>query len=119
MADLSIVYYVIPPSRYGETFDGVLFDNICVNGSPIDLNNAVVDIDFRLQKKGSRSRRLSTTTNEVEIIAPNSIAIKDDFILGINPATYFYDVRVTYPTAIVEYYVEGIHTVDESTTRDN
>jgi len=118
MADLKIYKYDIPYSKYGETFDGVLFQDICVNGVPINLNNAVVDIDFRKQKTGSRSQRLSTLTGEVAMVQPNAILIKNDFILSLLPASYFYDVRVTYPDGTIAFYIEGTHLVSESVTRD-
>jgi hypothetical protein len=123
MAGVKTQYYVILNTRRGETFDGVLFQSLTVNGVVLNLNGYLIEADFRKTKSGTLQQRWTTAlpAPRITILQPptdGSFKFNDDFKVDLPPATYFYDIRFTAPTGRVEYYVEGTLTVEENVTRE-
>lgn len=123
MADTKIVTYDIPNHRRGETFDGVLFQSLTVNGNLIDLNGYIIEADFRQNKNGIKQQRWSNNgvNPKIEVLLPTSdgnFRFKDNFVVDLPPAKYFYDIRFIAPTNKVEYYVQGTFQVEENVTRE-
>ena len=122
MADVKIKYHDIPNHRMGETFNGVSFLNLTVDGVPIDLNGYTIEADFRLTKNGALQQRWSTvgSSPKIEILQPTTngcFNFKNDFIVDLDAGKYYYDIRFVSPDGRVEYYVEGTFTVDQNVTR--
>lgn len=96
--------YDFIPRLAGDTWQGIIF-TIEVNEEPVDLTGAQVDMAF---KKGLNSKiilLLSTLTNDI-VVEDNTISIVPR-ILDLDPATYIYDLQVTFPDSSVKTYLKG------------
>ena len=101
--------YDIPSHRRGDTWDGISSITINVNGTPINLTNAIVKMEFRQDLDAPVALTLSTTNNSIIVTnaAGGVISIPSKKI-EIPFAKYFYDLQVTYSTGVVKTYMSGI-----------
>lgn len=100
--------YTIPTHRRGDTWDGINSITIRVNGTPINLTNASIKMEFRQDLDSPVVLTLSTTDSS--IIIQNAVA----GIIRIPPkkieipfGKYLYDLQVTYLNGTVKTYMEG------------
>lgn len=101
--------YNIPRHRRGDTWDGINTIGIKVNGVPVNLSAAEVSMEFREDYDSPVALKLSTTTSTISVL-PNLSSIKVlPVLIDIPPATYKYDLQVTYtvPPTSVKTYLEG------------
>lgn len=100
--------YTIPPHRRGDTWDGINSITISVNGSPINLTNATVKMEFRQDLDAPVALTLSTTDNSIQIInAASGIIRIPSKKIEVPFAKYYYDLQVTYPNGVVKTYMDG------------
>jgi hypothetical protein len=99
--------YNIPKHRRGDTWDGINTIGISVNGTPVNLSGAIVTMEFREDYDSPVALSLSTLTSTISVL-PNLSSIKVlPVLIDIPPATYKWDLQVTYPNTLVKTYLEG------------
>lgn len=101
--------YNIPKHRRGDTWDGINKIGIKVNGAPVDLSNTEVAMEFREDYDSPVALKLSTTSGTISILPDLSSIQVLPVLIDIPPATYKYDLQVTYttPPTSVKTYLEG------------
>jgi len=99
--------YNIPKHRRGDTWDGINSIGIKVNGTPINLSGAKVDMELREDYDAPVVFSLSTTTSTISVLPTLSAFKVLPTLIDIPPATYSYDIQITYPTGIIKTYMEG------------
>jgi hypothetical protein len=98
--------YDIPTHRRGDTWDGINSISISVNGVPVVLSGARIDMEFRQDIDSPVAMTFSTTTSTIQILNANTIRILPRKI-EVPFATYQYDLQVTYSTGVVKTYMSG------------
>jgi hypothetical protein len=100
--------YNIPSHRRGDTWDGINSITINVNGSPINLTNATVKMEFRQDLDSPVALTLSTTDGSIVITnaAGGVISIPPKKI-EVPFAKYLYDLQVTFANGVVKTYMSG------------
>ena len=99
--------YTIPRHRRGDTWDGINTIGISINGVPVNLSGAIVTMEFREDYDSPVALSLSTLTSTISVL-PNLSSIKVlPILIDIPPATYKWDLQVTYPSTFVKTYLEG------------
>lgn len=99
--------YNIPKHRRGDTWDGINKIGITINGIPAVLSGARVAMQLREDYDAPAVLSLTTDTSAI-IILPDLSSVKIlPTIIDIQPATYKYDLQVTYPNLTVKTYLEG------------
>ena len=96
----------------GDTFDGVKFA-ITVNGSPLDLTGASVEMNMYLEV-GSRPIVFSTQNGKLEITNPPTdglLEFKKQIVAVPTLAKYFYQMVYTLQDGTVKTYLEGSWTI--------
>lgn len=99
--------YNIPKHRRGDTWDGINKIGITINGAPVNLTGAKVTMQFREDYDAPTALTLSTETSTITILPDLSSVRVLPVIVDIQPATYKYDLQVTYPNSEVKTYLEG------------
>lgn len=99
--------YNIPPHRRGDTWDGINKIGITINGVPVNLTGAVVTMELREDYDAPAVLTLSTTTSTITVLPDLSSIQIPPVIVDVQPATYRYDIQVTYPNLQVKTYLEG------------
>ena len=101
--------YNIPRHRRGDTWDGINTLGIKVNGVPVNLSSAQVVMEFRENYDSPVALKLSTATSTISVLSNLSSIRVLPVLIDIPPATYKYDLQVTYtaPTTSVKTYLEG------------
>lgn len=99
--------YNFPRHRRGDTWDGINSIGISVNGVPVNLSGAVISMELREDYDAPAAFSLSTTTSTVSVLPSLSAFTIPPVLIDIPPATYLYDIQITYPTGIIKTYMEG------------
>ena len=87
--------YTIPKHRRGDTWSGINSIGITINGTPIDLSDAQIDMEFREDYDSPVTLKLSTTTSTISVL-PSLTAFKVlPQTINVPPATYKYDTQIT------------------------
>lgn len=103
--------YDIPKHRRGDTWKGIDSIGITINGIPINLSGAQIDMELREDYDAPVALKLSTTTSTISVL-PSLTAFKVfPLVINIPPATYKYDIQVTTDAntslSAVNTYMEG------------
>jgi hypothetical protein len=101
--------YNIPRHRRGDTWDGINKIGIKVNGEPVDLSETEIVMEFREDYDSPVALRLSTVSGNI-IVLPDLSSIQVlPVLIDVPPATYKYDLQVTYITdpPSIKTYLEG------------
>lgn len=86
--------YNIPKHRRGDTWKGIDSVGIKINGTPIDLSDSQIDMEFREDYDAPVALKLSTTTSTISVF-PSLTAFKVlPQTIDIPPATYRYDTQI-------------------------
>jgi hypothetical protein len=111
--------YNLPTHIKGDTFDGVEF-TLVLNSAPVDLTNAVIDMDVRkkVNPKSSSLLRISSTTGGIEIGTPATSGIFSIVpqIVDIAAGEYVYDIQIAFPDGEVKTYIAGDWTITQDIT---
>jgi hypothetical protein len=99
--------YNIPKHRRGDTWKGINAIGIKVNGAPINLSGAKVDMEFREDYDAPAILSLSTTTSTISVLPSLSAFTIPAILIDIPPATYKYDTQITSALGVVNTYMEG------------
>jgi len=99
--------YNFPRHRRGDTWDGINSIGISVNGVPVNLSNTIITIELREDYDSPPAFSLSTTTSTISVLPSLSAFTIPAIVIDIPPATYLYDIQITYPTGIIKTYMEG------------
>lgn len=99
--------YNIPSHRRGDTWDGINKIGITINGVPVNLAGATVTMELREDYDAPAVLTLSTTASTILVLPDLSSIQIPPVIVDVQPATYRYDIQVTYPNAQVKTYLEG------------
>jgi hypothetical protein len=107
--------YNIPNQKQGDTFKGREFE-VIINGSPKNLTNTAIRIDFRKDKKtGEVQKSLAVSTG---ITKTDALAGKfkiDAFLMDFPVGTYYYDVEFN-DSGVITTYFEGSWTITQDVT---
>ena len=104
--------YTIPKHRRGDTWKGIDAIGITVNGTPLNLSGAQIDMELREDYDAPVALKFSTTTATISVL-PSLTAFKIfPQTIDIPPATYKYDVQVSTnkssaTLSAVDTYMEG------------
>lgn len=86
--------YNIPKHRRGDTWKGIDAIGIKINGTPINLADSQIDMEFREDYDAPVALKLSTTTSTISVL-PSLTAFRVlPLTIDIPPATYKYDTQV-------------------------
>ena len=98
-----------------DTFDGAEF-TITVNGSPLDLTSATIELQSR--KKGTNELVWSIDTDDGITVtdAVNGVFEIDEQIISGEPGTFPYDIQITLSSGVIKTYVRGELTIERDYT---
>lgn len=99
--------YNIPKHRRGDTWKGINAIGIRINGVPVNLSGARVDMEFREDYDAPVAFSLSTTTSTISILPSLSAFTIPPILVDIPPATYKYDTQITFANGTVDTYMDG------------
>ena len=99
--------YNIPKHRRGDTWDGINKIGITINSIPVNLSGAKVTMQFREDYDAPTALTLSTETSTITVLPDLSSVRVLPVIVDIQPATYKYDLQVTFPDKQIKTYLEG------------
>lgn len=103
--------YNIPKHRRGDTWKGIESIGITINGIPIDLSFAQIDIEFRKEYDSPPVLKLSTLNNTISVLPSLSAFKIPPLVIYMPPATYKYDIQITSnvntPLSSINTYIEG------------
>jgi hypothetical protein len=118
MANSGMGHYNFPDHVKGDTFDGTLF-TIKVNGVPLDLNSAHIDMDLRLEPLGVIAKTFSSDTGGIIIYNPSDGQFTvDPQIVDVPAGDYYYDIEITLSNGVVKTYVGGRWKILQDITYD-
>ena len=108
--------YNIKDHVRGDTFRELEFV-VSVNGTLLDLSNAIIKIDFRTNPADNKAKlSLSSPSNGITIgEEPGSFKI-DEQIIDITPGKYHYDIEFNLENKI-KTYIYGEFNVLQDITR--
>lgn len=97
----------IPEHISGNTFNGIPFE-VGVNGAPLNLAGALIELYARKSPSHAIGLYLSTTNSKIEITngALGQFRIKRQIITAI-PAIYQYQIIITLANGEVKTYIAG------------
>lgn len=104
--------YNIPKHRRGDTWKGINAIGIKINGTPINLADSQIDMEFREDYDAPVALKLSTTTSTISVL-PSLTAFRVlPLTIDIPPATYKYDTQVitnksSQTLSAVNTYMDG------------
>ena len=102
----SIPTKVIAPIFKGNTFKGLKFNisrNIDGTVTPVDLTDAIVLIQFKLNYKGNSIFEFSTNDNTIIISNTNQITLVERD-MDYDAHKYFSDVKITLPNQDIQTF---------------
>jgi hypothetical protein len=99
--------YTIPKHRRGDTWKGINAIGIKINGTPINLSGARIDMEFREDYDAPVAFSLSTTTSTISVLPSLSAFTIPPILIDIPPANYKYDTQITSRLGIVDTYMDG------------
>ena len=99
--------YNIPKHRRGDTWRGINAIGIKVNGTPINLSGARIDMEFREDYDAPVAFSLSTTTSTISVLPSLSAFTIPPILVDIPPATYKYDTQITMANGTIDTYMDG------------
>jgi len=109
--------YDINNQILGDTYSGVKFTYL-LNGSPLDLTNSEIKIQFRHQsKKGTLVKSLSLDDGISLTDAQNGIFTIEPFVIDMPVGKNYYDIQMTLNDDI-KTYVEGVFEVLQDVTKN-
>jgi hypothetical protein len=98
--------YNFPDHMRGDTYDGLIFEVIAY-GSPKNLTNTAIKIDFRQgSKTGPIGKSLTVGDGITKTDALSGKFKIDEFKVLMAPGIYYYDVQFT-DGDVVKTYQEG------------
>jgi hypothetical protein len=112
--------YNFPNLRKGDTYPGAVF-TINVNGSPLDLTSAEVDIDLRLTALGAVAKTFTSVGGggiTISATPTDGTFTIDDQIVDIAAGTYLYDIEITLSNGVVMTPVWGNWQIIQDITYD-
>lgn len=107
----------------GDTWDGMelLIEDLNEDGTVIgalDLTDCVVDAHFKTSPRGSAIFKFSTTDNSITIANPTAGIIRfNEKKIDAEPATYMFDIQITFPDASVKTILQDCWTILNDITR--
>ncbi len=113
--------YIIPSTRKGDTFPGVVF-TIKVNGTPLVLTDAVITMDLRLTDTSSSALRLTSVANAgftISATPTDGTFTLNSQIIDVPAGTYNYDINILLSNDTVKTYVWGTWSVIQDVTYDS
>jgi len=112
--------YNFPTHIKGDTFDGAQF-TLSLNGSAIDLTDAIITMDMRLTPSGVSVKRL-TSVGDADITigtpASDGIFTINNQIIDVDAGKYYYDIQTEFPDGTVKTYIQGIWLIIQDVTYD-
>jgi len=100
--------YNIPPHRRGDTWDGINYINITINGVPVNLTDAALKIEFRQAVDAPVALTLSTENGGIEVVnAEEGLIRLPPRLIEIPNAKYLYDLQVTFFNGVKKTYMSG------------
>jgi hypothetical protein len=109
--------YNIPSHHRGDTWDGINSITINVNGSPINLTNASIKMEFRQAVDSPSVLIFSTTNNTIQVVNPLTGTFRIPARkIEIPFGEYLYDLQVTYADGTVKTYMSGVWNITPDIT---
>lgn len=110
--------YNIPDRVKGTTFKGVQFSlKNSVSNEPLNLTNAQVKLQFRRGSEiGLVKKELAVGTGITLTNPVGGVLVLEPFLVTWDPGLYFYDLKITYPTNVIEVYINGTFRVLQNVT---
>jgi hypothetical protein len=100
--------YDIPKHRRGDTWDGINSIVITSDGSPINLVEASIKIEFREDVDAPVALTLSTEDNTIVVTdASQGTFTIPPILVDIPFNKYLYDLQVTFANGVVKTYLSG------------
>jgi hypothetical protein len=104
--------YNIAKHRRGDTWPGIKAIGITINGSPIDLSDAQIDMELKRDYDYPAVLKLSTTTSTISVLPQLSAFTILPQVIEIPPAIYKYDIQIkthisSSTLSAVNTYIEG------------
>lgn len=92
----------------GDTFNGIQL-TATLNGSPIDLTNITIKIQFKVSIEKASVKDLIIGTGLTLVDAVNGVFKIDSFTVFTTPniTNYLYDLEFTYSSGVVKTYMKG------------
>lgn len=115
-----MISYNLPRHKKGDTFDGILF-TVTVNGNPVDLTGAIIEMDIRNPDTEVSVLRLTSDIGEgggITIDANPTLGkfSLDSMIINIPAEVYDYDIQITFTSGIIKTYVGGKWNIEQDVT---
>ncbi len=108
------VNYSIPTHTKGDTFEGVRFTLLNQDGSPVDITNASIEMGVSVDTQTPAFYTFSTANDKIDIInGANGVFELKEHIVNFDAATYFYQIKFTFPSGTVKTYIEGFWEITE------
>jgi hypothetical protein len=100
--------YNFPNTIRGDSFDGVLF-TVTVNGTPLDLSNAEIQMDLRLAPTSPIIKHFAVGTGFTIAADPTTGVFSFDSWSPVNVdvANYYYDIQITLDNGEIKTYISG------------
>lgn len=107
--------YNLKEQLRGDTFPGVSF-TVSVNGSPKNLTNTEIKIEFRFKvKRGKLIKTLTVGSGITKLDAVNGVFCIDSFVVDFEEGVYYYDIQFK-DGAVIKTYIGGIWVIDQDVT---
>lgn len=100
-----------------DTYKGHRFQ-ILIDGSPLNLTGANIEMDVRQSVSNSTSHEFSTANGKI-IIEPgvNGWFVFIEQVIDIPANNYVYDIKITLPNGKVHTYIYGTWAIKMPVTR--
>lgn len=115
--------YDFKPHKKGDTFKGrkfiiEIYDPTTETTSPLDLTNASIRMQLRMNPTHPVKQELSTANGMMEITNPTGgeFIIKKQ-IIDFPPASYCYDMEITLADGTMTTYIGGVFPILQDVTR--
>lgn len=99
------------PKQYrGTSFKGRRITLSRTDGgvtTPIDLTGAVINMNFRTAPSQPITKTFVNNSGITVVDAVNGVLNIDSFMVNLAPTKYIYELKVTYPSGVVDVYLTG------------
>ena len=102
--------------KRGDTFNGVIFE-IALNGSPVDLTDASIAIQFRKTYSAPSVLDLSIGHGITVLDATDGKFQIDPRVFTCPVGQYQFEIRLTLAYGVIKTWIGGIATITEDIVR--
>ena len=110
--------YNIPDRVKGTTFKGIQFTlKNSVTNAPLNLTDTQVKLQFRRGSEiGLVKKELALGTGITLTNAVGGVLVLDPFLVTWDAGLYYYDLKITHPTNVIDVYINGTFRVLQNVT---